>query len=80
MTVEQNGNINFIHCHYYSLIQGIVSETVLHQVLVSQLPAAKTEESIQALHSTALQVAAGATPSSVNYIKLMSPVSNWKLE
>ena len=52
---------------------------MLHQVLVSQLPASKTEESIQALHRTALQVAASSAPSTVNYIKLMSPVSNLKL-
>ena len=78
------GIINFIPAAYlitfniiikFFFIQGVVSDAVLHQVLVAQLPGAKTEESIQALHSTALQVATGSTPSMVDYIKLMTPVN-----
>ena len=57
--------------------QGLVSESVLHEVMVAQLPG-KSKENLQALQNTAVQVAASPTPSSINYIKLMTPVSKDK--
>ena len=47
---------------------------MLHEVMSTQLPA-KPEEPLQALHSVAVQVAPGPKPSTIDYIKLMTPVS-----
>lgn len=58
-------------------MQGVVGESVLHQVLGAQLPG-KTAEFLQALQITALQVAASLKPATIDYIKLMTPVSNNK--
>ena len=57
------------------ITQGLVGKSDLHQVLVAHLPA-KTEEHLQALQSTAVEVAAGPKPSTIDYIKLMTPVSH----
>ena len=52
-----------------------MGESDFHHVLVTHLPA-KTEEHLQALQSTAIEVAAGHKPSTIDYIKLMTPVSH----
>jgi hypothetical protein len=54
--------------------QGLLNESMLREVLSAQLPA-KPEEHLQALHSVAIQVASGPKPSTIDYIKLMTPVS-----
>ena len=47
---------------------------MLREVLSTQLHA-KPEDSLQALHSVAIQAAPGPKPSTIDYIKLMTPVS-----
>lgn len=59
---------------FFPLIQGLVSEQALHEVMVANLPG-KSEKHLRALQSTALQVAAGPKSATIDYIKLMTPVS-----
>ena len=47
---------------------------MLREVLSTQLPA-KPGDHLQALHGVAIQVATGPKPSTIDYIKLMTPVS-----
>ena len=47
---------------------------MLREVLSTQLPA-KPEDHLQALHGVAVQAAPGPKPSTIDYIKLMTPVS-----
>ena len=73
---QQCDNVHIIIL--FSLTQGLVSEQALHEVMVANLPG-KSEIHLQALRSTAIQVAAGPKPATIDYIKLMTPVSNDKL-